>query len=81
MAGLSIGHFRFLGDNLHSSDTKECGYGYTDGSNDEWSESGMFLNITNSSKNYGWQIRTNLRGTSNKIRHLFNGQWGDWIQL
>lgn len=81
VAGLTIGHFRYLGDKLQSSDTKECGYGYTDGANDEWSESGMFLNITNSSKTYGWQIRANLSGTTRRVRNLFNGEWGDWFSL
>lgn len=81
MAELTVGYFKYLGGNLSNSDTKECGYGYTDGSGDPWTESGMFLNMTTSSKLYGWQIRSNLRGSSIRIRCLYSGQWGDWMQL
>ena len=81
VAGISVGPFRFLGS-VSSSNIKTCGFGLTNGVEDEtWSSSGMFLNITSSNESVGWQIRSNLDGSLLRFRTLQNGNWGAWEKI
>jgi len=77
-----LGNFCFLGANLPNSDIRTNGYGYTDGNGDNtWNESGMFLNIITLNGVYGWQIRSNLTGTTLRFRALTDGAWGEWKRI